>query len=88
MCVCVRARVHVYDCVYLCLCLHVSLSVHCLTGTSDPYVKLKLGTGGKRSEYKTAPVYKTLFPVWGEECILYCDPEEDDLHVSVYDKDG
>eukprot|EP00040_Diaphanoeca_grandis_P031216 m.186373 g.186373 ORF g.186373 m.186373 type:complete len:808 (+) comp32264_c0_seq1:198-2621(+) len=64
------------------------LAVADKSGTSDPYVKLKLGKSKKLGEYTSKVVWKTLFPVWGDECILYCNAGEDDLSITVYDSDG
>lgn len=50
------------------------------SGTSDPYVKFKLG--GK-VVYKSAIVYKTLNPTWDERFSVFLQDPYQNLHVKV-----
>ncbi|XP_078468681.1 multiple C2 and transmembrane domain-containing protein 1 isoform X2 [Lampetra fluviatilis] len=53
-------------------------------GTSDPYVKFKLG--GKMV-YKSKIIYKNLNPVWNEPFVLLLDNLKERIHVKVFDHD-
>lgn len=50
------------------------------SGTSDPYVKFKLG--GK-DVFKSKTIYKNLNPVWDEKVTLVTDTLSEPLYVKV-----
>ncbi|XP_075431363.1 multiple C2 and transmembrane domain-containing protein 2 isoform X2 [Ascaphus truei] len=54
------------------------------SGTSDPYVKFKLG---KKTLYKSKVIYKNLNPVWDETLVLPIQSLDQKLHIKVYDRD-
>ncbi|KAG8456372.1 hypothetical protein GDO86_002233 [Hymenochirus boettgeri] len=53
-------------------------------GTSDPYVKFKIG--GKEV-FRSKTVHKTLNPVWDEKVSLFVDSLKQSLYVKVFDYD-
>ncbi|KAM4809097.1 multiple C2 and transmembrane domain-containing protein 1 isoform 2-T2 [Rhinophrynus dorsalis] len=53
-------------------------------GTSDPYVKFKIG--GKEV-FRSKTVHKNLNPVWDENVSLLIDDLQDPLYVKVFDYD-
>ncbi|NWI58041.1 MCTP1 protein, partial [Calyptomena viridis] len=61
------------------LSLHVSL-----TGTSDPYVKFKLG--GKEV-FRSKTIHKNLNPVWEEKAYILIDNPREPLYIKVCDYD-
>ena len=54
------------------------------TGTSDPYVKVKLR---QRCVYKSKIVFRSLYPEWNESFQLAVDDVNTDLGFKVYDFD-
>uniref|UniRef100_A0AAY5K5K5 C2 domain-containing protein n=1 Tax=Esox lucius TaxID=8010 RepID=A0AAY5K5K5_ESOLU len=54
------------------------------SGTSDPYVKFKLG--GKEV-FRSKTIYKNLNPVWDEGTNLLVDSLQEPLYVKVFDYD-
>jgi hypothetical protein len=69
------------------LCLQVimgkDLEAMDISGTSDPYVKIKLG----KHDHKTRIVYKNLDPEWNEDFEMNIDDMSMPLHVSIWDND-
>ncbi|XP_039400973.1 multiple C2 and transmembrane domain-containing protein 1 isoform X5 [Mauremys reevesii] len=59
----------------------VSLS---LTGTSDPYVKFKIG--GKEV-FRSKTIHKNLNPVWEEKTCILIDHPREPLYIKVFDYD-
>uniref|UniRef100_A0A8C6KA62 Multiple C2 and transmembrane domain-containing protein 1 n=1 Tax=Melopsittacus undulatus TaxID=13146 RepID=A0A8C6KA62_MELUD len=55
-----------------------------LTGTSDPYVKFKLG--GKEV-FRSKTVHKNLNPVWDEKTCILLDNLREQLYIKVFDYD-
>ncbi|XP_041424408.1 multiple C2 and transmembrane domain-containing protein 1 isoform X3 [Xenopus laevis] len=53
-------------------------------GTSDPYVKFKIG--GKEV-FRSKTIHKNLNPVWDEKVCLFIDSLKDPLYVKVFDYD-
>ncbi|XP_043221486.1 multiple C2 and transmembrane domain-containing protein-like isoform X2 [Amphibalanus amphitrite] len=53
-------------------------------GTSDPYVKFKLGS---KTVYKSSISYKTLNPVWNETFQVVLQRQFKNLNLKVYDHD-
>lgn len=51
-----------------------------LTGTSDPYVKFKLG--GKEV-FRSKTIHKNLNPVWEEKACILIDNPREPLYVKV-----
>lgn len=51
-----------------------------LTGTSDPYVKFKLG--GKEV-FRSKTVHKNLNPVWDEKTCILIDNLREQLYIKV-----
>ena len=65
--------------------INVSVSFLCLyPGTSDPYVKFKIG--GKQF-YKSRIVYKNLNPKWDEKFSLPIEDPFRPVQVKVFDYD-
>jgi Ca2+-dependent lipid-binding protein len=54
------------------------------SGTSDPYVKFKLGN---RQVYRSKTISKTLNPVWNEHFTTILDNINQILSLRVYDYD-
>jgi Ca2+-dependent lipid-binding protein len=69
------------------LCLKIicgnDLEAMDISGTSDPYVKIKSGS----SSHKTRIIYKNLNPEWDEEFEMTIEDMRTPLHVSVWDND-
>ena len=69
------------------LCLKIicgrDLEAMDISGTSDPYVKIKCGS----SIHKTRIIYKNLNPEWDEEFDILIEDMASPLHVSVWDND-
>uniref|UniRef100_A0A3P8XHE3 C2 domain-containing protein n=1 Tax=Esox lucius TaxID=8010 RepID=A0A3P8XHE3_ESOLU len=61
-----------------------NLAVRDRGGTSDPYVKFKLG--GKEV-FRSKTIYKNLNPVWDEGTNLLVDSLQEPLYVKVFDYD-
>ncbi|XP_047426609.1 multiple C2 and transmembrane domain-containing protein 1 isoform X4 [Mugil cephalus] len=61
-----------------------NLAIRDRGGTSDPYVKFKLG--GK-DVFKSKTIYKNLNPVWDEKVTLVTDSLSEPLYVKVFDYD-
>ncbi|XP_053319213.1 multiple C2 and transmembrane domain-containing protein 2 [Spea bombifrons] len=61
-----------------------NLVVRDRSGTSDPYVKVKLN---KKTLYKSKVVYKNLNPVWDETFVLPIQSLDQKLQIKVYDRD-
>ena len=57
--------------------------MHHLLGTSDPYVKFRIGN--RRSKSNT--IFKDLNPVWNELFVMKVDNVSDQMKVKVYDYD-
>ncbi|XP_018099858.2 multiple C2 and transmembrane domain-containing protein 1 isoform X2 [Xenopus laevis] len=53
-------------------------------GTSDPYVKFKIG--GKEV-FRSKTIHKNLNPVWDEKVCLFIDSIKEPLYVKVFDYD-
>ncbi|XP_076218549.1 multiple C2 and transmembrane domain-containing protein 1 isoform X3 [Aptenodytes patagonicus] len=53
-------------------------------GTSDPYVKFKLG--GKEV-FRSKTIYKNLNPVWEEKACILIDNPREPLYIKVFDYD-
>lgn len=51
-----------------------------LTGTSDPYVKFKLG--GKEV-FRSKTIHKNLNPVWEEKACILIDNPREPLYIKV-----
>ncbi|KAF9589734.1 hypothetical protein IFM89_028643 [Coptis chinensis] len=69
------------------LCVHVyeaqRLRAMDLNGSSDPYVRIKLG----EKKFRTKVVKKTLNPIWGEEFSFPINDLDEELLVYVMDED-
>ncbi|CAL8346843.1 unnamed protein product [Lota lota] len=61
-----------------------NLAIRDRTGTSDPYVKFKIG--GKEV-FKSKTIYKNLNPVWDERVSLLVETLREPLYVKVFDYD-
>ncbi|TKS85074.1 Multiple C2 and transmembrane domain-containing protein 1 [Collichthys lucidus] len=61
-----------------------NLAIRDRGGTSDPYVRFKLG--GK-DVFKSKTISKNLNPVWDEKTTLTVDSLNEPLHVKVFDHD-
>ena len=61
-----------------------SCVVDCFLGTSDPYVKVKVGS---RQIYKTRIIYKTLNPEWNEKCTVPVEDPYKPVRLQVFDYD-
>uniref|UniRef100_A0A8C6UDL2 Multiple C2 and transmembrane domain containing 1 n=1 Tax=Neogobius melanostomus TaxID=47308 RepID=A0A8C6UDL2_9GOBI len=61
-----------------------NLAIRDRTGTSDPYVKFKLG--GKEV-FKSKTIYKNLNPVWDESFSLQVETLKEPLYIKVFDQD-
>ena len=71
----------------LCSCdcyLHRSISASCVAGTSDPYVKFKVGN---KQLYKSRTVFKNLNPNWDEKFSLPIEDPFKPVSVRVLDYD-
>ncbi|KAF4804621.1 Multiple C2 and transmembrane domain-containing protein 2 [Turdus rufiventris] len=53
-------------------------------GTSDPYVKFKLG---RKEVFRSKTVYKNLNPVWEEKVYILIDNLREPLYIKVFDYD-
>nr|CAH0111794.1 unnamed protein product [Daphnia galeata] len=53
-------------------------------GTSDPYVKFKLGS---KVIYRSKTVYRDLNPIWEEDFDVHLDDLNTPLHIRVFDYD-
>lgn len=51
-----------------------------LPGTSDPYVKFKLG---RKEVFRSKTVYKNLNPVWEEKVYILIDNLREPLYIKV-----
>ncbi|XP_068166519.1 multiple C2 and transmembrane domain-containing protein 1 isoform X3 [Antennarius striatus] len=60
------------------------LAIRDRTGTSDPYVKFKIG--GKEV-FRSKTIHKNLNPVWDERVSLLVETLKDPLYVKVFDYD-
>jgi Ca2+-dependent lipid-binding protein len=54
-----------------------------LLGTSDPYVKFRVG----HHRAKSGTIFKNLNPIWNEVFVLKVDDVDDQLRVKVFDYD-
>lgn len=61
-----------------------NLAIRDRTGTSDPYVKFKLG--GKEV-FRSKTIHKNLNPVWDERVSLLVETLKEPLYVKVFDYD-
>uniref|UniRef100_A0A8C5CLM9 Multiple C2 and transmembrane domain containing 1 n=1 Tax=Gadus morhua TaxID=8049 RepID=A0A8C5CLM9_GADMO len=61
-----------------------NLAIRDRTGTSDPYVKFKIG--GKEV-FKSKTIFKNLNPVWDERVSLLVETLREPLYVKVFDYD-
>uniref|UniRef100_A0A8C6WXP5 Multiple C2 domains, transmembrane 1a n=1 Tax=Neogobius melanostomus TaxID=47308 RepID=A0A8C6WXP5_9GOBI len=61
-----------------------NLAIRDRTGTSDPYVKFKLG--GKEV-FRSKTIHKNLNPVWDERVSLVVETLKEPLYVKVFDYD-
>ncbi|XP_043968838.1 multiple C2 and transmembrane domain-containing protein 1 isoform X4 [Gambusia affinis] len=61
-----------------------NLAIRDRTGTSDPYVKFKIG--GKEV-FRSKTIHKNLNPVWDERVILLVESLREPLYVKVFDYD-
>ncbi|XP_055009345.1 multiple C2 and transmembrane domain-containing protein 1 isoform X3 [Boleophthalmus pectinirostris] len=61
-----------------------NLAIRDRGGTSDPYVKFKLG--GKEV-FKSKTIHKNLNPVWDEKTTLILDTLSEPLYIKVFDYD-
>ncbi|XP_055087906.1 multiple C2 and transmembrane domain-containing protein 1 isoform X1 [Periophthalmus magnuspinnatus] len=61
-----------------------NLAIRDRGGTSDPYVKFKLG--GKEV-FKSKTIHKNLNPVWDEKTTLVLDTLSEPLYIKVFDYD-
>ncbi|XP_072310316.1 multiple C2 and transmembrane domain-containing protein 1 isoform X6 [Eucyclogobius newberryi] len=61
-----------------------NLAIRDRGGTSDPYVKFKLG--GKEV-FKSKTIHKNLNPVWDEKTTLVLDSLSEPLYIKVFDYD-
>ncbi|KAK7933134.1 hypothetical protein WMY93_004030 [Mugilogobius chulae] len=61
-----------------------NLAIRDRTGTSDPYVKFKLG--GKEV-FRSKTIHKNLNPVWDERVSLLVESLKEPLYVKVFDYD-
>ncbi|XP_054905213.1 multiple C2 and transmembrane domain-containing protein 1 isoform X4 [Poeciliopsis prolifica] len=61
-----------------------NLAIRDRTGTSDPYVKFKIG--GKEV-FRSKTIHKNLNPVWDERVILLVETLREPLYVKVFDYD-
>ena len=86
---CVHGCVCWEVCTWVCLLggVYMVVSIDCLIptqpGTSDPYVKFKLG----EQKYKSRTVMKDLNPKWNESFILWTSNIQEQLKIKVYDYD-
>ncbi|XP_074935021.1 multiple C2 and transmembrane domain-containing protein 1 isoform X1 [Phalacrocorax aristotelis] len=53
-------------------------------GTSDPYVKFKIGG---REVFRSKTIYKNLNPVWEEKACILIDNLKEPLYIKVFDYD-
>ena len=53
------------------------------TGTSDPYVLLRIGS----IQHQTDVIYHSLAPTWNENFMFSVNSLDKDLHLTVVDKD-
>ena len=53
------------------------------TGTSDPYVLLRIGS----IQHQTDVIYHSLAPMWNENFMFSINSLDKDLHLTVVDKD-
>ena len=53
------------------------------TGTSDPYVLLRIGS----IQHQTDVIYHSLAPTWNENFMFSINSLDKDLHLTVVDKD-
>ena len=53
------------------------------TGTSDPYVLLRIGS----IQHQTDVIYHSLAPTWNENFLFSINSLDKDLHLTVVDKD-
>ena len=71
------------------LCLKVimgkDLEAMDISGTSDPYVKIRIGKS--KDLHKTRIIYKNLNPEWDEDFEMIIQDMSVPLHVSVWDND-
>uniref|UniRef100_A0AAR2K0W1 C2 domain-containing protein n=1 Tax=Pygocentrus nattereri TaxID=42514 RepID=A0AAR2K0W1_PYGNA len=61
-----------------------NLAIRDRGGTSDPYVKFKLG---KKEVFRSKVIYKNLNPVWDERFCLPIDNLHEPLYIKVFDYD-
>ncbi|XP_035041112.1 multiple C2 and transmembrane domain-containing protein 1 isoform X3 [Hippoglossus stenolepis] len=61
-----------------------NLAVRDRGGSSDPYVKIKLGN---KDVFKSKTIHKNLNPVWDEKTTVIMDSLSEALHVKVFDYD-
>ncbi|KAL7848178.1 hypothetical protein AOLI_G00228960 [Acnodon oligacanthus] len=61
-----------------------NLAIRDRGGTSDPYVKFKLG---KKEVFRSKVIYKNLNPVWDERFCLPIDNLHEALYIKVFDYD-
>ncbi|CAL1568047.1 unnamed protein product [Knipowitschia caucasica] len=61
-----------------------NLAIRDRGGTSDPYVKFKLGG---REVFKSKTIHKNLNPVWDEKATLLLDTLSEPLYIKVFDYD-
>lgn len=54
------------------------------SGTSDPYVKFKIGS---RLLYKSKTIYRDLNPIWDEVFTLPVEDPFTPVHIKVFDYD-
>jgi Ca2+-dependent lipid-binding protein len=53
------------------------------TGTSDPYVLMRIGS----IQHQTDVIYHSLAPMWNENFLFSINSIDKDLHLTVVDKD-
>ena len=70
-------------CMYVCMYVCVHMFSLFVVGTSDPYVKIRLGNQRQKSHI----IYRNLNPVWNESFGFTTNSLDEPLVFKVYDHD-
>jgi len=81
----ISCKLHVYYCRNTTSLVNIfTLHVICLPGTSDPYVKFKIGS---KVHYRSRIIYKNLNPNWEEKFSMPIEDPFKPVILEVFDRD-